>query len=894
MSEGVPPHPDGSSSPQQSQAERDASLLHLAGRLARFGGWSIEVPGGELYWSAELFTMLGFDQTAGTPPYELAIGLYPPSDRDHMQAAVERCMTAGTPMDLECTILDSTGRELRVRTIGEAVRDDAGQIVRIQGAFYDVTEIVTAREERIAAQEGLRRTLDYVPDVVAFVDEQWHVTFANRATREFTGMSAEQLASDTIWALFPETTRNALRPVYEAAMVDRVSGTARAYVEQVDAWVEVTVHPVDAGVAVFARDVTADERARREKGELEQRLNATLDQIQDGLIVVDRQWRYTYLNDTAETYLQNTAEQLLGKVMWEENPDAYGAEFGALYRRAMEERVTGTVRAHHPGLGTWFESTAYPTEEGIAVYLRDVSDDEARRQEFAAMSARAQEQADLLEASNEAMIMEDLDNVVTYWNQGAEQIYGWTREEAVGRNIRDLLYDDAAVFEEPAAALLREGRWHGEMVQRTKDGRTVIIECRWQAVQDAEGKPVRLFAVNSDVTAMRRQQELQSRAQRMESLGTLAGGIAHDLNNALTPLLMSVQLMKSQQPTPEDARLLDGMEVSVKRGADMIRQVLSFARGVDGVRDLVDIAGVLDELATMSLQTLPKDITVRRHLDEVAPIVGDRTQILQVLMNLVANARDAMPDGGELTVSVREHTVDQVQDAASTLVPGDYALIAIEDTGTGMSRDVLDKIFEPFFTTKELGSGTGLGLASSMAIVKSHGGLISAYSELGTGTRFVVYLPVANGRSRSSTESPYEQPPASGAGELILVVDDEGGIRQMVSLTLRAHGYQTVEASNGREAIEVFAQHADDVQLVLTDMMMPVMDGAATAAYFFEHHPHIAVVAASGLNADGGVARASHTGVRHFVAKPFTTETLLRTVHEALREHGVNRPASAR
>lgn len=749
-----------------AQADLDAYLLLMAGRIARFAGWSVEVPSGEVYWSAELFTMLGFESAGGAPPVDVGIAMYPEQYRELVRTSIERCMTEGVPMEFEAAIVDRSGQEMRVRVIGEAVRNDGGTIVRVDGAFYDISQIVVERENRIAAQQELRTTLDYIPDAVCFVDENWRFTFVNESTVDMTGMSADELASDTLWELFPDVATTSLRAVYERAMFERVSGTTRAYLVSIGKWVEVTAHPTPAGIAIFATDVTDDER---------------------------------------------------------------------------------------------------------------------QRSEISKITARAYEQAALLDASNEAMIIEDLGNVVLFWNKGAELIYGWTREEAIGRNIRDLIYSDRAVFEGPAAALLRDGRWSGELEQRTKDGRTVIIECRWQAVLDDDGTPEKLFAVNSDITAQRRERDRQSRAQRMESLGTLAGGIAHDLNNVLTPLLMSVQLMREQHPDPMNAVMLEGMEVGIKRGADMIRQVLTFARGAEVVHEVVNIAEVIHELGAVSLQALPSSITVVTQIDDEVAIVGDKTQVLQILMNLVTNAGDAMSHGGSLVVTVSRQSIADAVGQISLLTPGDYACISVEDAGAGMPADVLDKVFEPFFTTKDHGKGTGLGLASSMAIARSHGGTITAYSEVGTGSRFILYLPLAGARFTPEPSGPDHGHIPAGAGELVLVVDDEASIRRMVRLTLEAHGYRTAEASNGREAIEVFAQHADDVRLVLTDMMMPVMDGAATAAYFSEHHPDVAVVAASGLNANGGVARASHSGVRHFVAKPFTTETLLRTLHEALR-----------
>ena len=742
------------------------ALTGYAERLVGFGGWSYDVRSGEIFWTAELFSMFGYDSAGGAPSYEVALSLYPEDQRPMVDRAVQACITDGVPMNLESVIIDRAGREMNVRIVGEPFLDDAGATVRIQGAFYDISEVIDEREKRIAAQEELRATLDHLPDFVTFIDANWRVTFANIVALTLAGVPTDQIYSETIWDLFPKFWTPALRALYERAMVERVGGEARDYLPEYQVWVEAVV---------------------------------------------------------------------------------------------------------------------YPTEHGVASFVRDVSDEERRAQSDRDVGERLKDQAALLDASRQAIFTEDLDNVVTYWNQGAEETYGWSKEEAMGRNIRELIYEDVGVFEERIAELMDLGRWRGDMNQRTKDGRQLIVDCTWQVVYDERGLPAKIFAINADVTEVRRRQELQSRAQRMESLGTLAGGVAHDLNNVLTPLLISVQLLRSFDPKPDTVAILEGMEIGIKRGADMISQVVSFARGVDGQRDRVDIADVLRELSTLSLQTLPKSIEVTLDIDDAPTIVGDATQVLQVLMNLVSNACDVMPDGGSLSVAVHRETMSDERADRSFLAPGDYASISVEDSGSGMPPEILDKIFEPFFTTKEQGKGTGLGLASSMAIARSHGGTITAYSEAGVGSRLVLYLPMASSQSRPAQSPTAGTQLPTGAGELVLVVDDEASIRRMVRLTLEAHGYRTVEASNGREAIEVFTSHTESIQLVLTDMMMPVMDGAATAAYFFEHHPDVAIVAASGLNANGGVVRASHAGVNHFVSKPFTTETLLRTLHEALR-----------
>ena len=626
--------------------------------------------------------------------------------------------------------------------------------------------------------------------------------------------------------------------------------------------------------------------ASRDGADVDPRIDEALDQIADGLIFFDRQWRYTYLNRAAERYLGLSGDEVVGKKLGELFPgDPAESDFGQPLRRAMENREVTYTRAYHATLDLWLETRSYPTVDGIAVHLRDVSDLERQRRELDDATQRALRLSSLLDISNEAFITEDLEYRVTYWNRGAEQIYGWTRDEAVGRDIRDLIYDDATRFEEPAATLAATGRWSGELRQRSKDGRNIIVACRWQSIVDDEGRPTSYFAVNSDVTALREQQEQQSRARRLESLGTLAGGIAHDLNNVLTPVLMSVQLLRTMQPGREQEELLDGMQSAITRGANMINQVLSFARGVEGARDAVHVSRLIDELSTLTLAVLPKSIDVEIDVAAVPPLWGDATQILQVLVNLVTNARDAMPEGGTLRISVQQQQVRSSSEVPSVLEPGRYVTVTVEDSGLGMSPEVQSLIFEPFFTTKNLGDGTGLGLASSLAIAHSHGGHLQVHSEPGVGSRFTLSVPAADdAQAVDAVSLSSDDEGMRGHGELVFVIDDEESIRTIVSQTLARNGYRTVEAQNGRDAMALLHEHAASVRLVFTDMMMPVMDGAATASYVLANHPGVAIVASSGLSASAAVDRAREAGVRHFISKPFTAETLLRTIRDALRE----------
>ena len=381
-----------------------------------------------------------------------------------------------------------------------------------------------------------------------------------------------------------------------------------------------------------------------------------------------------------------------------------------------------------------------------------------------------------------------------------------------------------------------------------------------------------------DLTERKQLEQQFLRAQRMESIGTLAGGIAHDLNNALGPIIMSVDILKAKFQDADSQELLEIVGTCATRGSDMVRQVLSFARGVEGHKMEVQIKHVLDDIVQMARETFPKTIEVTSHLPNgLWTVSGDPTQLHQVLLNLCVNARDAMPNGGPLTLSADQFVIDaQFAGLNPEATPGPHVVIQVEDAGTGMPAEVVAKIFDPFFTTKEVGKGTGLGLSTTLAIVRGHGGFLRVDSALGRGTKFRLYLPAQpDAVAAMPTQSEPEMP--RGQGELVLVVDDEPSVRQITKQTLEAHGYRAIVAADGTEAIKLFAQRRSEIAVVLTDMMMPMMDGPTTIQILRKIDPQVRVIAASGLSTEASVARL---GIAHFLAKPYTAYALMTTLRD--------------
>lgn len=499
--------------------------------------------------------------------------------------------------------------------------------------------------------------------------------------------------------------------------------------------------------------------------------------------------------------------------------------------------------------------------------------------------ARIREQASLLDKAQDAILVRDMDHTITYWNKSAERLYGWTAEEAIGASVADLLYRNSEAFLEAHLLTLADGEWVGEMNQFDKMGRELVIEGRWTLVRDDKGDPQSVFAINTDISEHRMLQQQFIRAQRMESIGTLAGGIAHDLNNILAPISMAVELLKMRETDDRKHELLDTIAASTKRGAKMVGQVLSFARGVEGQRVEIRPRDLITEIEGMLRDTLPRNIHLRTSIDhDLWTIKGDPTQLHQVLLNLCVNARDAIGSEGTITVSACNIHPDPAF-ISSHLDAKDepYVCIRVEDDGEGIDPAIKDRIFDPFFTTKAIGKGTGLGLATTLTILKSHGGFIHVESSPGHGTEFVIYLPASPELAPLARQEPVRDLPR-GMGETILVVDDEEPIRRTACNALEAFGYRTLTACNGLEALSIYSHKGHLVDCVITDMMMPVMDGMAAIENLRNIDPDIRIIATSGLRVYPEVSTADEQRPVVFLAKPFTAESLVRTLGEVLAE----------
>lgn len=492
------------------------------------------------------------------------------------------------------------------------------------------------------------------------------------------------------------------------------------------------------------------------------------------------------------------------------------------------------------------------------------------------------EQAALLHHAQEAIIACDNAGRVLFWNPSAERIYGWTAEEVVGRALQTEIAGISLPQALEEASAPSEGI--GELRHYTKTRQEIIVESHWTRVLDEAGRLKSTLFINTDITEKKRLEAQYLRAQRLESIGSLASGIAHDLNNLLSPMIMVEHILNLKLADPHSQRLLETLRSSIQRASSLVKQVVSFARGSEGELTTIRPKHLLRDVVKLLTETFPRSITI--HADNTAElwtIHGDSTQLFQVLMNLCVNARDAMPSGGTLTLAAENIQLQtNLPLAQPEAKPGKYVCLTVADTGEGIPTHVREHIFDPFFTTKEPGRGTGLGLATALRIVTAHSGFIEVQSEAGKGAQFKVYLPTTLTSEAVNVETEALALPV-GHGELILVVEDEAAIREVTRETLETYGYRVITASEGTEAVALYAQHLSDVKAIVMDMVVPALNGRALIRALRKLKADCIIIGTSGLMVSDQDADPTLGEVTQFLSKPFTAEKLLKTLAAVLQ-----------
>lgn len=769
-------------------------------------------------------------------------------------------------------------------------------------------EVKRAAAELYTTHEQLRRLLEHSPVVIYVLkikNQRLTPTVVSDNIERLLGVTAGESTYEWwLESLHPDDRERVVSKVNASLSGDGYSMEYR--VRHKDGsyhWVEDNNRVVrdGSGTATEAvgvwTDITERKQAEDATRESEERMRSVLESALDCVITMDHQGRVVEFNPAAERTFGYKRDGAIGQVLAdliippasrERHRDGL-----ARYLSTGEAPVVLGKRIEVTGMRS--DKSEFPLELSITRmgsqeppmftgFIRDITE---RKQ----AENRLREQAKLLDLAQDAIMVRDMEDRVEFWNHGAEKLYGWTAAEVHCRQASSFLHE-----EHPSNALAariavtESGKWSGECKHLRKDGDSVMVRSRWTLVRDELGVPQSILIINTDITEQKKIEEQFLRAQRLESIGTLASGVAHDLNNILVPILMAAPLLREGMPEAEREKLLAIVQSSAERGASIVKQVLTFARGADGDRVLLQPIYLVQEIVKIAEKTFPKSIDVHTNYPEdLWAVVADPTQLHQILLNLCINARDAMPGGGTLTLNLENFEVD---DHYASMTPGaktgPHVLLEVRDTGTGISRENLNKIFDPFFTTKELTQGTGLGLSTVIGIVKSHGGFMQVYSEVGRGTGFKVFLP-ANASELTTPSALEAAPLPRGNGELLLIVDDEESILQVARAILENHGYRVLTAVEATEALAIFALRMNEVDLVLTDLAMPFMDGVALIRTLQKMKPGVRVVASTGRGGqDGRADEIAQLNVRASLTKPYNKNKLLATLHDVLTQPSDN------
>ena len=620
------------------------------------------------------------------------------------------------------------------------------------------------------------------------------------------------------------------------------------------------------------------------------RLAAIVESSDDAMIGKNLQGIVTSWNPAAERTFGYLASEMVGQPISRLIPPERQQEEVEILRELQSGKSVKhfeTVRVRKDGTTLDVSITVSPVRDSAGVVIgasKVVQDITDRKQ----AEARLLLQSAALEAAANTLVLTDNKGAILWANRAFTALTGYSLEEAMGKthSILKSGKHDQEFYDDILNTIYSGKVWNGEIINRRKDGTFYTEDMTITPMTNAQGEITNFISVKQDISARKALEAQFLRAQRMESIGTLAGGIAHDLNNGLAPITMAIEILRTEATSSQGRKMLALMEASAQHCSALVGQVLSFARGIEGKRVEVNPIHILNEIGNIIRDTFPKNIEcIFDWKFGVWTVTGDPTHLHQVFTNLCVNARDAMPHGGKLTLSMQNTMLDDVYAGMNPDArPGAYVVIKVEDTGGGIPPGIREKIFEPFFTTKEIGKGTGLGLSTTMGIVKSHGGFIHVYSEMGKGSIFRVYLPANTATNPAEAAALKENPLPRGNGEMVLLVDDEERLRTVARTMLDQFGYRVLLAANGAEAIALYAQKRDQIDIVLTDMAMPVMDGPATIVALRALYPEVKIIASSGLKSEGGNTMAAGSGVRHFVSKPYTAETILTVLADALQE----------
>jgi PAS domain S-box-containing protein len=784
------------------------------------------------------------------------------------------------------------------RAEAEAARAEEEAVRAEEEATRAEEETLRAEEEAARAeQESLRatreagrveRVLSSITDAFVVLSPNWRITYMNtRAAELVNGQPSDYIGRD-FWQAFPETVGSPFERAYRRAVAGGVPVRTEAFYPPIAKWIQVNAYPSTEGLTIVAQDVTDRIRAH----EATVRLAAIVASSEDGIVGKQLDGTVTSWNAAAERIFGYTADEMVGASIYRLIPiELHDAERDVMQRVSRGEPVgfTEAERIRKDGARIQIALTLSPIRDpsgqivGASSIKRDITRQKATE---AALSQANMKNLDLAQALDGSQaLIRDLDGRIRYWSSGSARLYGWTAEEALGRTSHELLQTQfPGDLNQIQNLLISNGHWEGELIHTAKDGRHIYVLSQWVLRRQESGQPGTVIEVNTDITARRQAEDRLRQSDRMEVVGQLAGGVAHEANNQMTVILGATEFLLARTDLAEAARSdLEQVRGAAERTAAITAQLLAFSRRQVLQPQVLEVDEAVNGLEGMLRRALGERSTLEIRLRAGAcKVKADPGQLAQVLLNLVLNARDAMPLGGRLSIETETAQLSDeyaAQHPGVEIRPGPYVVLSVTDSGHGMSADTMRHLFEPFYTTKPTGKGTGLGLATVYGIIKQTGGYVWAYSELGLGTTFKVYLPLEAGSVQLVATSP---PPARGSGEHVLIVEDEPTVRHMTSRALKEHGYNVLEASDGPEALRLVEHGNGKLDLIITDVIIPGLDGTELARRAATVRPDLPILFMSGYTDHDIVRRGLLDPNQPFLQKPFTPDALIRRVADLL------------
>jgi len=889
----------------QQELAREAAVsasnrLTAATLGTHLGTWEWDMVSKRVLFDAQMHEIYGLAPGAFGGSTDAWMQLLHPDDRDHVRQLNRTIAGGQREFHTQFRIVRTDGQVRHVEIHALVLRDRSGRPVRLTGINLDVTE-------RVLAEQRYRLLADNISDVLWVVDlDTGRYTYVSPSIVRLRGCTPEDLVGKSIeHGLSPTAValvRGKMPPLLHAFLAGDPSAVTHVHeLEQIRAdgstvWTEIATNFVrnDRG-GVELVGVTRDISKRHAAEEALCTNTARMAHAEE----VAGIGHWTIILATSLVEGSDNAARLFGLPLGRQWPlsriqelilPEYQAGVSEALRILVEQGKSYDVvfklrRADDGAICTFHARGELDAARRIAFGIfHDITEQRRAEEQLHLRSAA-------LEASALSISITDERGALEWINPAFTALTGYSAAEALGRRLNQLIRSDrqtAEFYQQIQSTILAGDTWHGELISQRKEGASIPVEQTITPVRDGDGRVAHFIVIAQDITERRRLQEEALRSQRLDSVGRLAGGIAHDLNNILSPILMAPSILRETVTDPGSREVLDSIEVSANRGAAIIRQLLTFSRGGTGGKHLpVQLLHVVRDMITMIRETFPKNILVRTELQADAWAVdGDATQLHQVLMNLCVNARDAMPEGGVLTLALENVELDAAAVAGQPgAAPGPYVMLGVLDTGCGIEPEHLDKVFDPFFTTKEIGKGTGLGLPTALGLIRAHRGFVQIRSQLRSGTQARVYLP-ASPAACPIAHAPDTALPPRGRGECILIVDDEENVRRVTTRILEQHGYRVIAASDGAEAFSRFQEHRTTVRLILTDLLMPIMDGATFVRAVHRLDSSVPVVAVSGYASDDETLKLG-IDVAAYITKPYLRSVLLRTIAVAL-EAGVS------